>query len=283
MDFKEFLKYGTSAVALLAASASAADALTITQTINVNSLLTQGGGTATGQFDITSLLIPPASFNQPYDVVSATITAYGYSAPNATAVTGDYGSYNQTGTTSHIVYYSYSYGCGWSTCYGYGSYYVTDYIYQRDRTQTNLDNVADTMQLTAGGDTFGGSASTHDTSFVSSSTVYDGYGYNGTNYSYYYSYTAVVNDILYGNLAAGGALSATAVSDLAQDGKLSFAVGASLGQFTLQSLQLDVTVNENPPQADVSVPEPVPAGPMSAGLLLLMLYRRIAGKRGSRS
>ena len=283
MDFKEFLKYGTSAAALLAASASGAEALTITQSINVNSYLTQGGGTLTGQFDITGLLAPPASFNQPYDVVSATITAYGYSAPNATQLVGGYGSYYQTGTTSHIVYYSYSYGCGWSTCYGYGSYYVTDYIYQHDRTQTNLDNVADTLQLTAGGDNFSGAASSHDTSFLYSNTFYEGSNYNGSSYSYFYSYTAIVNDILDGNLSAGGSLSAGALGDLAQDGKLPFSVDAALGQFTLYGLQLTVTLNENPAQGDIGVPEPVPAGPIGAGMLLLMLYRRLARRRAPRA
>ena len=278
MDFKEFLRYGSSSVALLIAGAPAAQALTITQTINMNTALTQGGGAATGQFDITGLLTPPSSFNQPYDIVSATITAYGYSAPDVTQVTGAYGGYYQSGTTSHIVYYSYSYSCGWSTCYGYGSYGVTDYIYRQDRTQTELDNVADTLQLNAGGDTFSGAVTTHEAAFVSSNGVYDGQGGSYTGgYSYYYSYTNIVNDILFGNLSAGGALSTTALADLAQDGLLSFSVDASLGQFTLQSLTLDVTLNANAAQNDI--PEPEPIGPMSAGLLLLMLYRRIAGRR----
>lgn len=275
MDFKEFLRYSSSSVALLIASAAAAQALTVTQTINLNAGLTQGGGTATGQFDITGLLAPPSSFIQPYDVVSATISAYGYSAPATTQVTGAYSTYSLTNSYTYTNYYSYS--CGWfSTCYG--SYDVTNRTYQRSQTNTNLDNVADTMQLTAGGDQFSGAVTSHDTSIVSASTQSDGSSANNLNGTdYYYTYYSVVNDILSGALSAGGTLSATALADLAQDGLLPFSVDASIGQFTLQSVTLDVTLNANGAQSDI--PEPEPVAPMSAGLLLLMLYRRLTRKR----
>ena len=278
MDFKEFLRYGSSSVALLIAGASAAQALTVTQTINVNSALTQGGGAATGQFDITGLLTPASSFNQPYDVVSATITAYGYSAPDATPVVGNYNSYS-AGTGSHFVQTGYS--CGWFSSCSPTGYTAYDYYYNSYRTITNSDPVSDTILLSAGGDSFGGTVTGHDTSTVSFN-VFDGsatYGSYQSGYSYYNFYTTTVNDILFGALSAGGALSATALADLAQDGLLSFSVDASIGQFTLQSLTLDVTVNENASQADIATPEPAPVAPISAGLLLLMLYRRIARKR----
>jgi hypothetical protein len=284
MDFKEFLTYGTSAAALMVASTSAANALVVQQTLTPSAYTYLGGPAFNGQFDIRSLLTPASSFNQPYDVVSATVTAYGYSPVQATSQTvSPYSQYTQTGTTSRTVYYSYSYSCGWgATCTGYGSYTVNDVTETRYNTVTNRDPIADTIHLDVGSDSFSGTVSEFVANQGSSSPVFDGQSGTETGrYTYYYSITSFVTDFLYGNLSAGGALTAPALADLAQDGILPFSVDASIGQFYLNAAVLTVTLNQNPAQADV--PEPIPLGPMGTGLFLLMLHRRLAKKRRMRT
>jgi hypothetical protein len=281
------LRSGTSWLAIFAgqgiicASAVAAP-ITVTDTINISTALS-AGGTYNGLFDINSLLPTTGNYSAPLNILSATLTVYGYSSPAAQQVLGQYSNYAQSYSGSYyytyyyyVPGYTYYYNCGWGdTCsYYYGGYYqqaqasAPVYTNTRTVTNTNLDSVTDTLQVTTGDQTFSGSDSRTIVDNGVSQT-YDGQSgnTNGGAINYYYTNTDNVDDFIYGNLSATGALDAASLALLGQGGTLSFVAAAASGQFTITQYALSVTLEQ-------SVPEPGTLSVFGFSLLLLALRAR---------
>jgi len=151
------------AAATLATTAEAAP-VTVNATLTLSQILSSGQFAA-GTFDINPFLQPPTDFNQPYDIFSATITAYGYAPNNSSTQYGSYGpnqnqgtSYSQYGYSAPYVNY-YSYSNNYSYSYQYVSGQYTNYNYAvgtsdtttqvSQRNVTTTDSV-DTLSLDVG-------------------------------------------------------------------------------------------------------------------------------------
>jgi hypothetical protein len=268
---------------------------------NLSQALTAGGGTFNGSFNIDPFLPNTGNYANPLNILSATLSLYGYSSPQATQVLNSYSSAQTYAGSFQYSYYYYQgssfyyYNCGWGGCYsaayttggvGYGP--ITDNTYTD--TVTNLDNTTDTASITAGADTFTASDNTHTVTNQGTTTSYSyssyggGYSYNGYNYSYgipfsYYSgptyrydylnATTTINDSIYGSLQTTDSLSAASIAQLSQLGILNFSVLAASGQFNLTEVSLVVTLDQS-----TTVPEPGTLSVFGFGLLLLALRAR---------
>ncbi|MBI5428956.1 MAG: PEP-CTERM sorting domain-containing protein [Nitrosomonadales bacterium] len=278
----------SAALAVIGAMAAPASAtpVTISQSFSLSQLLS--GGSANLQFDISAQLSSQGFAAT--DVISGGLVAYGlsdpaYGAPAAQA----YGAYNVTGTTSHTGYYSYYYpgysSCSWwGGCYyspgytAYAPYTVTDYIETRSRDVLNQDNVADVMQVTAGGTSATATASQtlHTVSPYGAATsdgsycTYDYYGNCVVHYQY--SQQRDVYDAIYGQLQQSLGFDALALQDIWTDGILNVGVGAPVGQFLLQNIDLTVQVEHAAPGP--SVPEPGTLSLMGAAIAAGVVTRR---------
>jgi len=253
------------AVIGVAATPALAVPVTISQSVSLGQLLS--GSSADLQFNINSLLATQG-FGAA-DVVSGGLVAYGVSDPNYGAATAQpYSAYSVTGYTSHTAYNSYYvsgyYSCsswGWSCYYspGYTAYYaysVTDTIQTRNRDILNQDAVADVMQVTSGGttDTATANQTLHTVNPYNPAT-YDGTGGSYyTGYSYLYSQERDVYDAIYGPLQVTQGFDLLALQDIWADGILNVNVGASVGQFLLQSI--DLTLQAEHAGQGTNVPEP---------------------------
>jgi hypothetical protein len=276
---KSMAKNLTAALALVGASAAAsATPITISETISLSQLLS-GGATSTISFDLTSQLATAGQ--TPGGVQSGDLVVFGYSDAQYNSTAADpYSGYNVSGSSSHGVqntytYYSYCSSWSWS-CYSgpfTGYYYsnVNDYEYTRTRDVHHIDATADTMQVSAGGSSATGSASTHSTGVGGSTTYFDGQGgsyYGG--YTYYYSRDRDVYEAISGPLQATVHLDSVALADLNADGMLSATVNALLGSFHLTSASLNVLSEAR--AADV--PEP--------GTLALLAVAAVGGAAARR-
>jgi hypothetical protein len=133
-----------AAVAALAiiGGSTAANATTVIN-LSLSDLLTNGQS-YNGSFDISSLL------SKDLEVTSATLELDGYSDFGATGQVFT-GSYAYAYTAYGVGYYSYS--CGWgSTCYA--AYYYSYPVYAP--VYVTVDQVPDTLTLTSGADSAGG-------------------------------------------------------------------------------------------------------------------------------
>jgi hypothetical protein len=267
-------KIAAGAAAVVAGVSNVNDAtaspVTITETINLGTLLT-AGQSVNGSFNINGLVVPGAQ--QPYDILSGSITAFGFSDIDYNSLTtSNYSGYQYTGSSYFSVitgYYSYS--CGWD-CYGQAPIYSTasnNYFLQTHDVDST-DNVADQVTVTAANTTATATASEiyNAVSGYSSSTLtsdsYDGdYGYN-----YYYDEYRDVYSAIYGTVDPTSALGLPALGELSATGILDFAVGVGVGQADINSVELSVTYDPNPNSAlaGSSVPEPG-----SAAILLTAL------------
>jgi hypothetical protein len=303
------LKSNASWLAILATqgvicAGAAADPITLTETIDLNQALTAGNGSATGLFDINSLLPTTGNYAAPLNLISATVSVYGYSNPQANQIVSGYSAYQQTGQTNYYyTYYQlesgyyyyyyisgyYAYYCGWGdTCYytnyaegeAYYYYYSPETGYATVTTETayntvtNLDNTTDTAAVTAGADTLTASDQETVTNFGSTTAFQSSSSSGGGSTSYYYQtnyYTSTdtIDDYISGALSATEALSAASLALLSENGQLSYSVDASSGQFELTQLTLTVTLDQS-----VAVPEPGSLSVFGFGLLLLALRAR---------
>jgi hypothetical protein len=265
-------KHLTAALALIGAASAPVQAtpVSVTQTISLSELL---AGNSTGiSFNINQQLA--ASGQGAAGIQSGDLVVYGFSDAQYTTTPEQYSGYEVTGTSSHSVtvpytysYYSpgYCYYSWWSGthCYsgyysyatGYYSYGVTDYNTLRSRDILHLDDVADTMVVTAGADSATGSASEHSTlAGAYGNATYertDGDAYNG--YYYRYNRERDVYDSVAGSIQTTLHLDASALADLTADGIMDALVGATVGSFTLTSASLTVMADTAPP---AGVPEP---------------------------
>lgn len=261
-------KHLTAALALIGAASAHATPITVSQTITLAELLS---GSSTGvSFNINSQLA--ASGHAAGGILSADLVVYGYSdAQYNPAQAQAYSGYETTGSSIHYVGYSYTYytyvpgSCYYSSwgggyCYsgysysytGYNSYGVQDYDTLRSRDVLHVDDVADTMVVTAGASSATASASGHTTQVNGyGSKVYertDGDYYNG--YAYRYNRERDVYDAIAGSIETVLHLDAAALADLTSDGMIDALVGASAGSFTLNSASLTVVADTTP------MPEP---------------------------
>lgn len=241
----------------VAAIAGNAPAGTITSSISLNELLSNGASYS-GSFALSPLLaangLEGGTFN------SATITAYGFSDTQVNQyVNAGHNEQYQGGYSTSVVIGSYSYSCGswlhsrtcYSNYYGYAQYNT---INAYDNYESR-DTVADTMRLSSG------SASASDT-VDHTRTQTSGYNYNGSGsrnngtygYDTVYYYSSQTTDAWSGSLFAELGLGANDLLKLAQTGQFDFLVQATVGNFRLQGLSM--TVDVAPAVASADVPEP---------------------------
>jgi hypothetical protein len=246
--------------ALVGATAAQAAPVTVSSTVTLGNLL-QGGAQQNLQFNLNGLLAQQGV--QGGDVISGVLTVYGLSNPSYQDSTDPYGGYYLTGLSSHTAsqsytyYTSYSYSCGfwgWSTCTGYTphtgyyNYQVQDEVWTHERTKHHIDNVADRMEVTAGGNTASATASTVQ-NYVNP--------YGGSTYEYvsgswqqgwdtYYARERDHYQSISGPLKVTLDLDALALSDLWGDGILNISISAALGQFIVSEARLEATAEAVP-------------------------------------
>jgi hypothetical protein len=249
--------------ATLAASAQAG---VINTSISLNSLL-NGSSSFSGSFAINPLLA--ANGLSGGTINSAHISAYGYSDMQASYQTNYYeniySSYGQ-----NVAIGSYSYSCGWSTCYGtrygYAMYRSIDAVTQYQ----NRDDVVDTMRLSSGTGSANGSDSWSGGQYQNyngAQTRNNGtYGYDTVYYS-----SQTNNSFYSGSLGAEFSLSAQDLLALAQSGQFDYLVSAVNGNFRLNSIAITLDVSE---AVAAAVPEPATAALGLAGLAALAAAAR---------
>jgi hypothetical protein len=258
--------FGVSAIGGGAAHAAI---VTITDTISIGALETAGGGTLSGTFNINGLLA--AGLNEPYNILSATMTGFGFSDINYSGpVASNYTGYQYNGGYSYTYYisvpYTYSYSCGWGcTNYATGYYsvaqpgYVNSYLQSHDVIYT--DNVADQLTISAAGTSATGTASTS----YNATGDYGGESYtsssSGSDYvNYNYDRQRDVYYAIYGETDITTALGAGALAALSSTGLLDYSVSVPTGQVTVNSVQLSVTYDNTP------IPEPASVAALVAGI-----------------
>ncbi len=268
------------AASVLAAAAPVAHAVpvTVSDSITLNSLLTQGSAGQTVAFDLNTAL--SSAGIQAGSVTSAVLTAYGYSDLSLQAGPTTYSAYSQTGGTTRLVSpgYSYQTGCSfWGGC----NYVYVPPVYAYDSTHTryaethNTDNVADVMSMTVGGTTASDIASetlNQYTPYIG--PIYEGTGgssYNG--YQYYQRYQREHNTGIYGALEISIALDALALADLWTDGILNAFLSSPTGQLRLTGLSI-TAIGDDEWNAPHSVPEPETFVLFASGLLMLQMTIR---------
>jgi hypothetical protein len=257
-----------AAAAAVAVVSTGADATTHTIDISLSQLLNNGGSYG-GAFDISGFLAP--SGGNAHELVSATVTAYGYSDAQYSyaGTNSDYTSY--IGSSYYFVqtgggyYVSQTCGSFWSGHYECG-YYVNPYgytaadsYYQVYNTENQVDGVVDTMHLSVGEGSGTGSDSGH-------APTYGNYQYQYTSQWGNYTSGYQQNDYFlrtaqsgtFGDLLAQAVLSANDVANAGQSGLVNFTVGAT-GQFHLQDAHLSFEI------ADLPVPEPATWAMMVGG------------------
>lgn len=148
-------------------------------------------------------------------------------------------SYQYNGNSFNGWYYngssSYSYCCGWSTCYNYNYYYYgySTSFYQNPYESATL-NIGSSSQTAGSGYTYVGS-------YYQGSNSY----WNGNNYltTYYYNDYSLYNGTFYITMG----LDAAALADLNADGILGFGLGA-YGDFVVTGITLTANLVENVPE-----------------------------------
>lgn len=306
------LATGAVAVGASAASAGAAQAalVTVSETISVGALASAGGESISGMFNINSLMASGA--NAPYDIVSASIAAYGYSdIQYAAAANANYsgyqanGGYTYTYSQPYTYYYPYTYyvmgyysyqtastGCGWwgrYACYASGTYYYPQTYYSSAtgyyNATGNVDNylqghdvlhtdaVADQLTVTAAGSSATGTASLNSSSASSYGAQSLTSSNSGTGYvNYYYDQQRDVYTAIYGETDATTALGAAALADLAATGNLDYVLSSPTGQVTVNTVVLGVTYDDSP------IPEPATTAALAVGVGTLLAATRRRAK-----
>jgi hypothetical protein len=286
---KDALQKGlATAAATLAAYQGHADT-SLSETISLSQLLNASSGDYTGSFSISSLLATSGLTGAP--VLSAAVTAAGYSAPTAdvTTVTTSsnytqgYAGYVVTGYYTYPIYsqgsscyawggcyyYYYQSGTGYAATYGYASYGTVTNL----TTKTNTDNTQDTIGLKAGTAAAAGTVSNLPAILVKGSPAVTGYAGNGTyGYNTVLSESDTITQGYYGSLSAQAVLSAHDLFSLTSTGALAFDVSSQVGATNLTSITLAFTVG-------APVPLPLSATLLGSGLAALATAARRRRKR----
>lgn len=267
MDSKKSFGMGIM-VAALGATGAQAGLISVSETISLNQVL--NGGSTSALFNIGSIL--DARNLQTTSIVSGSVAAYGASeAFYNREEPQPYSAYNVTETSQRTVSRSYyrsgyrscSYSSwGSSSCYYYPgqtyTYYTTvqDQTLLRSRDILNIDDVADTLEVSAGGvsatdsvDQLSTSTSPYGEPQFDGSAGSDSYGY-----SYYYSQERDTYEAIFGELEVLLDLEPGGLNELRTDGKLNVGLSALLGQMYLSDLTLTLQVDDN--SEPVTVPEP---------------------------
>ena len=304
-------------VSCLLSANAAAGVINFNENVTLGDILNQQNPTINGGFDISSVLSDYN--NEDVTILDAALNLYGYSNLN-TSTSINYEQYQKTSsynrrvnrgytvyTTQHVTQgYKETYKCGflgWSNCsrwvdtsYTYQlphyvdtSYYVTDSNYQRDVTTNVEDLVKDEMMLSLAGQDFFASAlnSTITLAKVNSQVQRFGGGFSArrTNITDYYLNT----ETYFGDLKLELDISNILAETLSiGDTTLDWDVFASLGQFNLNSISLDINYNKvqraplittnSVHNTAVSVPEPVTLFLLGAGLGIGALSRKNKNK-----
>ncbi len=243
-------------MAMGAAPASAAEMISMPL-----SELLSNGSVYEGVFDLSSFLNPASG--PAMQVSAARLTAFGYSDSQQSQTAG-YMTSTQIGSyTRWVAGGTYSYRCGWSTCYQTYYYPVTDRTYNETTITAYSDIVADMMSLSSGegsgSDIVGSNGSA--TSYVPAGFTQTGSNSMGYVTTYRYNQTTSGGGY-YGELLAIADLTANDLALVNGDGLLRFTVGAPVGQFNLSNVSLSFEMMAVPAGG---IPEPATWAMMIAG------------------
>lgn len=282
--------------ALAAGTAASATPVTISQQIDLGTLLQQGQA-YNGAFDIRDLLVAPDG--SPIDIVGARITAFAFS--DAAGYTNSYTTSHYAGsetvyyTTAHqgVGYYYYSYRCGfagWSTCWASTPYYYTYYTQHEATVETTVydnvtsivDSVADVAQLTAGGQSVLDTADTVvQTTTASPATFYYQTQMDQDHWRRYLSRNVNNVSTVSGPLEMVLDLGSMALFDLTSDGMISYSLATLVGQARFNWIRLEafgeIASAEDPGPGEV--PEPGALALLGAGALAIGLRGRARDRR----
>jgi len=229
----------TTAAIAMASALSGEDANATTISISVNQLLSGGGSSVSGAFDLSPYI---NSGGTHYHVTDAQIAAYGFSDAQYQT---SYGA--QTSSTSYYTYVSgyytavgyYYYSCGWgSTCSG--TYYYTAPAYATGSNSTiyqdvnKTDTTIDKLSIGVGTQSQGG-PDTYN------APVIGAYYYVGSNSGVGYSNTFYQRDITSGYFGVLGASLDLDANNLAQINSgllVPFLIQDVSGQFLAQDVTL---------------------------------------------
>jgi hypothetical protein len=228
--------------AALPSSAAAEDTTSVVVNSNVGSTYLNGG-TLSGSFDINAAL-PDNLFQQPYDIVSATMMFYFHD---------DGDPYSQSTTYN---------GQSWA-------WNGDGYNYYNRYTVTYTDP-SETAFVTAGANSGSASTSLSSTYNGSSTQLTGSYAYNcgwSCSHDYYYNVNTQYTNTYAGSFSLTQALTFGSLTDLATDGVLNWSINGS-GDFIFDGATLNATVAASP------VPEPASLILLGSGLSALAVRAR---------
>jgi hypothetical protein len=250
---------GVGTIAGTIATPAYSSTVTFTDEIDVPLFAIEGDTPTSfsGIFDIASLVESTGEDLSDYSLVSANVKALGYSDKETVEsnTTSDYSVYSsqsrQTSAGYYVSGYYYSGSCGWGCYYsgGYSGYYVspryaTDYYYERTSTDRFVDEIREAMRLNVGTDSFSAQADTHEFSSTTLPEQNFTSGSHSNGYGFYKTYRSQEVDAWYGQLSIDQSLSNESKTALMTTGMLGFAVLSELGSFSLNELQLTVSLEK---------------------------------------
>lgn len=249
----------------ISAGTSNAAMINLTDVYTVTGTELTEGNSYAGTFNINDLLLSDTDISD-YEILSANVSVLGYSEVN-TSVESSLTAYELLSTTTRDTsyyaadYWSYYVSGFWYSYRRSGTNYyrvnrtATDSTYERTNANRYVDYVRDQMGLTVGTDNF---VDVVDTSNESSSSYTS--SYRTGSYAYGYTDYNTINlteyEQWFGDLSINESLSVTSLEDLAIDGLLDFEVSATLGEFTISGVSLNVELEQVASSASSDVPSP---------------------------
>jgi hypothetical protein len=236
-DIRKFLLLSSALTGTMALSHHA-DASSLTLTNNYG--YTGTGSTITGAFDLSGFISQEAVAGNNVTINSGTVQIYGYSQANNTYTSVYAGSF-LAGYYTYTVPYYYSYGCGWSTCYGVGYYTVNSPYYGSIYNVTQGDNQKDVVLADFGDQQLSGTTQQPATnSYV---------GYSTTRYN-------ITTGNSFGDISAAAGLSTFSLSELINLSMLNYTLDVTDGQFNTLEIQLALDYTSTPQSNQVATPIP---------------------------